>query len=828
MGFERLWPAAVLAAVVVAAFLAASWFGLWVDVPHWARGLGLLALVGGLVAAAVAAARAGWPDRRAALGRLDRDSGASHRPISSREDALANPDADPTTRALWDVHRRRLADAAARVRLRPPSPRLVDRDPFALRAGAVLALVAAAFVAGPDKAGRLAAAFDWRGEAAPVAGFRLDAWIDPPAYTGRPPVLLSAALPASRTEAAGRLDAPVNATVVVRSAGAGVVDEVASGGLKAVAPADKGAASAEPRTAPASGAVVGEHRFLLAGDGRLTVTRDGATIATYDLRAVPDLPPTIALTGEPRANARGSLTLSYKVGDDYGVASAEATFSNPVVNGKPVTGRSLVGPPKAPLALPAAPRGLGEAKSTLDLSGHPWAGAEATMVLGARDEAGNVGLSAPSMTRLPARAFAQPLARALVEQRRNLVLDPDHRDGVGEALDALMMGPDLFGTTPAVFLGLDVAKVRLAGAKSDADLLAVADLLWAMAVQIEDNGLSQTERDLRALEQRLKDAIARNAPPEEIAALTEALRRQLDRFVAELNEKGAPPGRKQGAARTVSPRDLQSMLDRLENSAKNGDAADAQRTLEALQSLLENLQSATRGQAADEAARDMDLSMDVLGGLMRNQQALRDKTFRRGRNPPAERPSPDGSAAPPPGQGAEPGEDGGGQGAENDLQGQQGALRSRLEQLRQRLRQLGLQGEGGFADAEDAMKDAQDALGRGPGGNDKAVEAQGRALQGLKKGQQGVAGQMARGEGEGGQGDNGSGQQDGSDRRPGSSTDPIGRTREGRGSEGPGLGLGPGLAARAQQVLEELRRRLGDPGRPRQDLDYLERLMRRF
>ena len=39
--------------------------------------------------------------------------------------------------------------------------------------------------------------------------------------------------------------------------------------------------------------------------------------------------------------------------------------------------------------------------------------------------------------------------------------------------------------------------------------------------------------------------------------------------------------------------------------------------------------------------------------------------------------------------------------------------------------------------------------------------------------------------------------------------------------------LGSTPALRAQRVLEELRRRLGDTARPQDELDYLERLIRR-
>ncbi len=53
---------------------------------------------------------------------------------------------------------------------------------------------------------RIAAAFDWNGVLAP-ANVRVDAWVTPPAYTGKPPVILSAnqdaAAPRQRRTAAG-------------------------------------------------------------------------------------------------------------------------------------------------------------------------------------------------------------------------------------------------------------------------------------------------------------------------------------------------------------------------------------------------------------------------------------------------------------------------------------------------------------------------------------------------------------------------------------------------------------------------------------------------
>ena len=84
-----------------------------------------------------------------------------------------------------------------------PSPRLAIHDPWALR-GLVIVMVAASYVAaGDERTMRIAAAFDWNGVLAP-ASVRVDAWVTPPVYTGKPPIILSAANREAARPTAGR------------------------------------------------------------------------------------------------------------------------------------------------------------------------------------------------------------------------------------------------------------------------------------------------------------------------------------------------------------------------------------------------------------------------------------------------------------------------------------------------------------------------------------------------------------------------------------------------------------------------------------------------
>ena len=494
--WERLWPPLASIATAVGLFLALSWLGLWLWLPPLGRATGLLIFVVLAVAATVPLFLVRMPSDTDGLRRLDRLSRLPHRPATAIADDLAASAHDPHSVALWKAHVERMLRAARALKAGVPVPRLPAHDPFALRALVLVLLVCTFFAAGGERGKRVAAAFDWHGVVTP-ANFRVDAWLNPPTYTGRPPLILPGLRPGEPVRATATISVPTGSTLVVRATGKADLAVAVTGGIAEVV------GDARPQ-APAG---TQERRFTVTEAGSATVRGAGDDI-TWTFSAIPDKVPTIALAKDPEAQSRGGLLLAYKVEDDYGVVEAQATFSRKPTPGRDgSTPRALFSAPDFQLVLPQARTKSGVGQTIKDLTEHPWAGVDAMMTLVARDEANNEGHSSPQELRLPERPFVKPVARALIEQRRILALDADAKERVALALDALAIAPERFTPEVPIYLGLRSIYWQLMRTKTDDGLRDVVARLWSMAVSIEDGNVSEAEQALRAAQDALRQAL---------------------------------------------------------------------------------------------------------------------------------------------------------------------------------------------------------------------------------------------------------------------------------------------------------------------------------
>jgi uncharacterized protein (TIGR02302 family) len=792
--WERVWPACWPALAVLAGFLILGLFDILPLLPgplHAALLLGSGAAI--VVAITVIARRIVLPDRIAARRRLEEASGLEHRPLQALADCPITA-LDPPTAQLWQAHRWRMEAATRRLRIGLPAAGLAGIDPLGLRAMLAMMLLIGAIDAGVDWRERLVRALTppFPG-VSPALAASLDIWITPPEYTGFPPQFL-------RPKTAETIRVPTGSALLAQVHGGNAVPRLAIDGeghdFDAI---DK----QNFRTA-----------MTLTSGKQLKVSQADTTLASWPIEIIPDNPPKISFAKPPNATPRAALRIDYQASDDYGVEDIRAVIRRD--GGKPDETLDFEAP------LPGLHLKQAQATSYHDLTPHPWAGLPVEIRLTATDALGQIGESEPVRMKLPERVFNHPIARAIIEQRKELVIDPASRAAVADTLSDLHERPSLYRDDTIVFLGLRLAEQRLRLNDDEKSIAEVEQLLWDTALRVEDGRMSLAERELRRLQQELQDALAKNAPDEEIDRLMRELQQALDRYLQALAENLArnPDQAEQpiDPSQIVTGRDLQRMIDRARELARDGARDQARELLSHLRNMLENLRMAKPGQMPQRGSSQAQQMMRGMHELMQRQQQLLDRSFR------AQQQGQQGRM----GQRGQPGGDQQDATSEmGDAAGQQEGLRRMLGEM---MRRLG-DGFGEIPDplgrAERAMRDATEALQRRQPG--EAIGPQTEALDQLQQAAREFAQQMQRRLGRGNPDDNEVGATD-SEPSDQVERDPLGRPMSNNGTLDRGDVKIPdqNTLQKAREILDELRRRAGERFRPEIELDYIERLLKRF
>jgi uncharacterized protein (TIGR02302 family) len=795
--FEKLWPRVWLPAGIAGVFVLLSVFEVWPLLPPRVHSALLFFFGVGFAASFLPLLFWRSPERKASLARLEQASALEHRPLTAFNDTLLQENPPPETLALWEAHRARAARTLKHLKAGAPHARTDKYDPFAFRAVLVLMLVTVGIWAWGDIGARLSAAFAVP-DAPAGSGFRIDAWISPPAYTRKEPFVL----PDMMSKSSEPIGVPQGSLITVKINGPDAV------GYRVTLQEGAKTLTLEP-SSQASGTYA-EYTRKLEKSATLSIHRGFGARRTWALSAIQDLPPKIAFTGPVEVSPRGAMLFKYKVEDDYGVIAAEARVERvPTAVGAKQPAPQIGKPPVFPLSLPRAPVKAAETKTYRDLTAHPWAGLPVVVTLVARDEAGHESFSAPRGVILPERKFNKPLAKEIAAQRRLLVEEPGDRFRIAGNLNALAINGADEAIPSEIYLNLRSAYWRLRGRPSSEDIESVADQLWDAAVRIEDGNLSAAERDLRAAQDRLKDALERGASPEEIQSLMAELRQALNRYVQALMQQQKPgktsPATASPDAKTISPQDLEKMLSKIESLARTGSPEAAAQMLNELRDILESVQTGQQERNAQDRENAEKLKqLDRLTDIMRQQQQILDKTFRAQQ------------------QGGDSG-----QGSQQQGSGENktaSGLKKRQEDVKKELQDLlaGMKPDAGGETVQQKLKDAGAEMGEAENALDQndlgeAGDQESRALESMRQGTRSIAEQMARAAGQG----TGSNQ---------TSRDPLGRRQDGQLLDtGDSVKVPDEITVQqARRILDELRKRLGEPARPAIELDYLERLVKPY
>ena len=767
-------PALLPALIAPYALLIASLLGVWRYAPAWLHWATLV--LAALMFAAILrrhAASFRTPTRREAQERLERDGGAEHNPLQALDDHPFEGEA--ASSPLWLAHRRASAERARKARLKGVRANIAARDPWGLRFTAAGALIVAFIAAGADWRSRLAGALT----PTPSGGSMVaDLWIEPPAHAGKAPIYLMRAGEMTKSDEK-QVNAPAGSRLVAQINGRGKPR------LRFKSETDETAVAFDRDGAAARG------ELTLAKSGLLHL-RLGTDKLNWPIAVIPDAAPSVAFTTSPEPTEEGRLGFAFSANDDYGLAAArlelrldpdqERPLDSPEFDEAALAERRVIG-------LDGAAGAPGERAMTLDLQADPWAGLQVLARIIVVDGAAQTGTSREVAATLPTRAFFNPLAKSVLEQRQTLAVAAKDWRRAGRSFDAITLAPDVFFEDSTEYLLLRSAFWRVMRQNGDGFADAVEEF-WPLALQLEDEALELARQRLEAAEEALRQALERGASDEEIERLVEELRAAMNDYLSALAQSGQSAGQTPRGAQQLNQSELDQMLDAIRDLAQQGAAGAARQMLSDLENLLNNLRLTQGGQGGEGGEGQSDSAAGDVGELIGRQRELADESFQRGQSY---------------------GESG------EDLAEREGALGGDLDELIDELQQSGDDPTGdasrALGRARNEMRDAQNAL-RG-GDFDAATSAMERAISNLREGAEGLAREEMRQANEGEEG------------AEGGDVDPLGRPT--------GSARGDGVetpeetdAGRARAVIDELRRRLGEPGRSEEEIDYLERLLERF
>jgi len=824
---RSLWPLTTVVLLVLAALM----LGLHETLPLEAVwGIAGLAGLVGLWSLYYAVRTWSWPSRAEAEARLD--ATLAGRPIQALNDVQAIGDGDEASAAVWRAHKARMAERAGQASAVAPDLRVSGRDPYALRYVAALAFLVALLFGSiwrVGTVGELAA-----GTTDLAGGPVWEGWIEPPVYTGKPTLYLN-------DQDAGILEVPQGALVTLRmygEVGALQLRETVSGrGVERPDASD-----------PAQSLKVTQ-------SGELRI--EGPNGRAWTIEMIEDETPTIVMNETPDSAPNGQIEIGFVAEDDFAIESGtvEITLDMEAIDRR--YGLALdpepVEPIKMPLPLPiTGDRWSFEGAVLEDFSEHPWANLPVKIEMTASDALEQTGVAEPLHYRLIARRFFDPLAAAVIEQRRYLLWNRDNAADIAQMLRAISHRPDDVFRSETAYLRLRTILRRVEALApyglSDEHRDELSQAMWDLALLLEDGSLADAAERLRRAQERL-------TTDDYMRQLAEQQRNNETGQFAE-----ADPNSMQ-----MSQNDLQEMMDRIQELMEQGRMAEAEQALREYQELLENMQI-TQGQQGEGGQSPGQQAMDGLAETLRDQQGLSDEAFRdlqeqfnpdaqagesqqnEGRNGGQGRGQSHEGQPQGEGQGQGQGQGDQQQGEGGQQQGQQGqqgqgqgdqqsteqSLADRQQALRDELNRQAGNLPGAGTPEGDAARDALERAGRAMEGAEdalreddyaEAIDQQSQAMEALRDGIQNLGEAMAE------QQQNQPGQGTGEGDTQSANRDPLGRNQDGNsgalGSEEGGL-AGEDVYRRARELLDEIRRRAGEGERPEAELEYLRRLLENF
>lgn len=548
-----------------------------------------------------------WPTRNRVISAIEEKNKIKRGSISAIKDKNSMGDG-----TLWGIFQEKTRRSLPFLKPSPIRTNLSKKDPFALRFLSLLILIVAFWFSTPFTAQlfvqNLVPTITIPAWMLPVKP-QLNAWIIPPQYTGIAPIVLN-------KDTVQPIIIPEGSKINLN-----ITPAFDESSLKFsetdIIPFEK-----------KSDDVMTYEGLISNSTDQITLTLDGDVEYSWKSYIEEDMVPEIAFLTDPKETDGKSIQIQYIAQDDYGIKNTKLTID---------IAESYIGKPE-PMTFDIPNgvikkeegRNIFEGQYFQDLTSHPWSGKTVSMMLTTEDDFGHVVTSDPKVITLPERTFKNPVAQKII-QIRNILLDnyEEAHDDAVEALEYILVRPGLYGNKPTTFLVLKAALNRLYLDRKKLEQDSVTNLLWDIALSLEEGQIFEKQKELRKAQNELMKALNdQNTTTDQINTLLDQYKEAIQNMANEVMKEMAQQ-LSEGKTPTLpfnpemmNKNGLDQMMEELKHLAETGQKEKLMEALLKMQNMMENAKSQ---KLSENQMQGLELLQD-LNAVVEEQTEILEKT----------------------------------------------------------------------------------------------------------------------------------------------------------------------------------------------------------
>lgn len=347
----------------------------------------------------------------------------------------------------------------------------------------------------------------------------------------------------------------------------------------------------------------------------------------WKIKVVKDTAPEITITNIT-PSASYSTKLEYNVNEDFGIKEIDAYFKL-----KDATKNNITY--KFPINYDNQTASQVHLE---DLTSNPWAGKEVDFFIKTKDTVNQISESKTLTFTLPERQFKNTIARRIIEARKTIAQETffdnkELKQEVAENLAEIAIHPHLYKWDIVSFMALNSAIRRIITYKDNSN--ETMQLLWDIAVQLEDGGVTSSQKKLYQALQKLQTAATQqnlsNAEKQDLVKeVQQAVSEYLQSLAKEMQDmlkqgKTLPSIPSKLADKLSKGIDIEKFLEKMQEMSETNSYKDLADMAKNLRNNIDNFDINKIDEMQKNTAEAME-ALNKLDAITKRQQELLDKT----------------------------------------------------------------------------------------------------------------------------------------------------------------------------------------------------------